>query len=91
MSPAKFIQVLNIKIPVYSEEMVITAQVLATSRVASSVFFLAFANLGFAFTSTDALEHALPTRVFQNKGIGDAGSTADIRMLWSAMVYLFLL
>ena len=61
VSPAKFIQVLNIKILVYSEEMVITAQVLATSRVASSVFFLAFANLGFAFTSTDALEHALPT------------------------------
>ena len=26
-----------------------------------------------------------------NKGIGDAGSTADIRMLWSAMVCLGLL
>ena len=27
----------------------------------------------------------------KNKGIGDAGSTADIRMLWSAMVCLGLL
>ena len=24
----------------------------------------------------------------KNKGIGDAGSTADIRILWSAIVYL---
>ena len=35
VSPAKFIQVLNIKILVYSEEMVITAQVLVTSRLAA--------------------------------------------------------
>ena len=27
----------------------------------------------------------------QNKGIGDAGSTADIRMLWSAIVCVGLL
>ena len=61
MSPAKFIQVLDIKILGYSEEMVITAQVLVTSGVASSVFFLAFANLGFALASTCALEQSLPT------------------------------
>ena len=30
-------------------------------------------------------------RTFVNKGIGDAGSTADFRMLWSAIVCLGLL
>ena len=28
---------------------------------------------------------------FSNKGIGDAGKTANIRRLWSAMVFLGLL
>ena len=31
------------------------------------------------------------TYYHENKGIGDAGSTADFRMLWSAMVCLCLL
>ena len=61
MSPAKIIQILNIKNLVYLEEMVVTGQVLVTSGITCSVFFLAFANLGFAFASTGALEDALPT------------------------------
>ena len=32
-----------------------------------------------------------PAETFRNKGIGDAGSTADIGMLWSAIVCLGLL
>ena len=32
----------------------------------------------------------LTSMVIKNKGIGDAGSTADLRMLWSAIVCLGL-
>ena len=37
----------------------------------------------------DNLQKLIP--IMNNKGIGDAGSTADLRMLWSAIVRLGLL
>ena len=51
-----------------------------------------FPNWSFnihAFTSESCQISAAHT--LNNKGIGDAGSTADFRMLWSAMVCLGLL
>ena len=63
VSPAKFIQVLNIKILVYSEEMVITAQVLLTSRVASLVFVISLSPRHM--TTTVAPNHYKVTNAMQ--------------------------
>ena len=40
---------------------------------------------------TGVRNRSLTMRLNKNKGIGDAGSTADLRMLWSAIVCLGVL
>ena len=39
---------------------------------------------------TNETNAAKDDNLMKNKGIGDAGSTADLRMLWSAIVCLGL-
>ena len=55
-------------------------------------------KMRFSHGKRYSLLESLPRKMFRlavvvrpNKGIGDAGSTADFRMLWSAMVCLCLL